>query len=58
MIKLVSLEKELTVCPVTDGVHSVLNRMNKLGKKANTFAHGIKEHGKPFFLPYQNHHAV
>ncbi|XP_030509520.2 putative GEM-like protein 8 [Cannabis sativa] len=25
-------------------IHSVLNRMNKLGKKADIFAHGIKEH--------------
>ena len=24
----------------------MLSRMNKLGKKADNFAHGIKEHGK------------
>lgn len=29
-----------------DRVNSVLKRMNKLGKKADSFAHGVKEHGK------------
>ena len=27
-------------------LHSVLNRMNKLTNKADSFAHGVKEHGK------------
>ena len=28
----------------------VLKRMNKLGKKADTFAHGVREHGTKTYL--------
>lgn len=45
LIRSIDLNSDLSGSDIADKVNLVLHRMNKLGKKADILAHGVREHG-------------